>query len=108
MDEYNVYVSGRFVATSTKEEILKDYDLTEEEFQAICKDKRKRTSTSNNSAIVKSISKSSETGSHIVEEIADVEIMLEQLKLLMDCNNEVEKVKVSKINRQLKRLGIGM
>ena len=76
--------------------------------QAICKDKRKRTSTSNNSAIVKSISKSSETGSHIVEEIADVEIMLEQLKLLMDCNNEVEKVKVSKINRQLKRLGIGM
>ena len=34
MDEYNVYVSGRFVATSTKEEILKDYDLTEEEFQA--------------------------------------------------------------------------
>lgn len=34
MDEYNVYVSGRFVATSSKEEILKDYDLTEEKFQA--------------------------------------------------------------------------
>ena len=74
--------------------------------QAICKDKRKRTATSNNSEIIKSISKFSETGSHVIEEIADVEIMLEQLKLLMDCSDEVKKVKISKINRQLERLGI--
>lgn len=74
--------------------------------QAICKDKRKRTATSNNSEIIKPISKFSETGSHVIEEIADVEIMLEQLKLLMDCSDEVEKVKISKINRQLERIGV--
>ena len=74
--------------------------------QAICKDKRKRTATSNNSEIIKPISKFSETGSHVIEEIADVEIMLEQLKLLMDCSDEVKKVKISKINRQLERIGV--
>lgn len=74
--------------------------------QAICKDKRKRTATSNNSEIIKPISKFSETGSHVIEEIADCEIMFEQLKLLMDCSDEVEKVKISKINRQLERIGV--
>jgi hypothetical protein len=40
----------------------------------------------------------------IVEEIADVEIMLEQLKLMYDCIQDVGKVKAQKIARLAKRL----
>jgi NTP pyrophosphatase (non-canonical NTP hydrolase) len=42
---------------------------------------------------------------NIVEEIADVEIMLEQMKILLDISNEaVEGVKEKKVNRQLERI----
>lgn len=34
MDEYNIYVNGGFVETSTKDEIMKTYNLTETEFQS--------------------------------------------------------------------------
>lgn len=40
----------------------------------------------------------------IIEEIADVEIMLSQIKYLLDCNNEVEQEKERKILRQLERM----
>lgn len=40
----------------------------------------------------------------IVEEIADVEIMLEQMKLLFGINNEVENFKVFKVDRLKERL----
>lgn len=73
--------------------------------QAICKDRRVRTAASGNSEIIKPINKLSDTGKNIVEEIADVEIMLEQLKLLMNCENEVKEVKTFKLDRQLKRIG---
>lgn len=42
---------------------------------------------------------------NIVEEIADVEIMLEQMKILLDISNEaVEGVKEKKVTRQLERI----
>jgi NTP pyrophosphatase (non-canonical NTP hydrolase) len=41
---------------------------------------------------------------NIVEEIADVEICLEQIKYLLDCSEQVEKSKEMKIKRQLKRI----
>lgn len=41
---------------------------------------------------------------HIVEEIADVEIMLEQLKWILSCQLAVEDVKKQKIARQLERI----
>ena len=42
---------------------------------------------------------------NIVEEIADVEIMLDQMKILLDISNEaVEGVKEKKVNRQLERI----
>jgi hypothetical protein len=42
---------------------------------------------------------------NIVEEIADVEIMLEQMKILLDISNEaVEGVKEKKVKRQLERI----
>lgn len=41
---------------------------------------------------------------NIIEEIADVEIMTEQLKIMFDCHREVEKVKVEKIDRMIKRV----
>ena len=40
----------------------------------------------------------------IIGEIADVEIMLAQIKYLLDCNNEVEQEKERKILRQLERM----
>ena len=36
---------------------------------------------------------------NIAEEIADVEIMLEQLKIINDCRNEVKKIHKQKIER---------
>lgn len=40
----------------------------------------------------------------IIEEIADVEIMLAQIKYLLNCNDEVEQEKERKILRQLERI----
>lgn len=41
---------------------------------------------------------------NLVEEIADVEIMLAQLKILLKCGNEVVKVSDEKVKRQLERM----
>ena len=40
----------------------------------------------------------------IIGEIADVEIMLSQIKYLLDCQDEVEQEKERKILRQLERM----
>ena len=40
----------------------------------------------------------------LIEEIADVEICLEQIKYLLDCNDMVEQIKDAKIVRQLQRI----
>lgn len=40
----------------------------------------------------------------VFEEIADVEIMLEQIKYLLNCHDEVESMKKYKVNRQLGRV----
>ena len=37
-------------------------------------------------------------------EIADVEVVLEQIKYLLNCNDEVEALKVYKVRRQLDRM----
>ena len=44
---------------------------------------------------------------NLFEEIADVEIMLEQIKYLMNCHKEVEEYKTQKIERQLERINHG-
>ena len=41
---------------------------------------------------------------NIAEEIADVEIMLAQVKLLLGCSKEVEQIKATKVTRQIKRI----
>ena len=41
---------------------------------------------------------------NVIEEIADVEIMLSQIKYLLGCNDEVEQEKERKILRQLERM----
>ena len=44
----------------------------------------------------------------LAEEIADVEIMLEQLKILLPfVEEDVEKIKVEKLDRQIKRIIAG-
>ena len=41
---------------------------------------------------------------NIVEEIADVQIMLEQLIIINDCQNEVDKIRKEKIHRLYMRV----
>lgn len=41
---------------------------------------------------------------NVLEEVADVEIMLEQIKYLLSCEHAVEEVKEQKIARQLERI----
>lgn len=41
---------------------------------------------------------------NLVEEIADVEIMLEQIKYLIGCNDDVEKIKNKKIDRTIAQI----
>jgi hypothetical protein len=41
---------------------------------------------------------------HVVEEIADVEIMLEQLKIAYDCKERVKVVKQAKLSRLVERM----
>ena len=47
-----------------------------------------------------------DTKDHVIEEIADVEVMTAQLQLLLDAEEEVERVKEFKINRQIERIGM--
>lgn len=41
----------------------------------------------------------------VYEEIADVEVVLEQIKYLLTCEDEVEALKMFKVRRQLERMG---
>ncbi|MGN0905849.1 MAG: hypothetical protein ACI4NM_01770 [Bullifex sp.] len=41
---------------------------------------------------------------NLIEEIADVEIMIYQLKYLFECFDEVDELKKKKIRRQLERI----
>lgn len=43
---------------------------------------------------------------NVAEEIADVEIMLEQLKMINMCEYQTETIKVKKLNRLANRLGL--
>ncbi len=43
---------------------------------------------------------------NIIEEMADVEIMLEQLKIMFDFYNDFEKAKKTKLERLANRLGV--
>lgn len=45
-----------------------------------------------------------ETRAEIIDEIADVEIMIEQLKIIFSCKKEVENRIYYKIERQIKRI----
>ena len=47
---------------------------------------------------------SKETEQQIIDEIADVEIMLEQLKIIYSCHSDVEKRIEYKIDREIKRI----
>ena len=42
--------------------------------------------------------------SSVAEEIADVQIMLEQLKIIFDCDNEVSVYRVKKLSRLKERI----
>ena len=44
---------------------------------------------------------------NLVEEIADVEIMLEQMKVFLDCEDSVTEVVEEKLNRQIDRITKG-
>lgn len=43
---------------------------------------------------------------HLVEELADVQIMIEQMVYLLDCQNDFNNEKMRKIKRQLARINL--
>lgn len=45
-----------------------------------------------------------ETRERVIEEIADVEIMLEQIKYLLDAYSDIAEYKAQKLYRQIKRI----
>ena len=57
--------------------------------------------------LIQAISKKHRGKPHnIAEEIADVEIMLEQLKIINGCENEVKEIREQKISRLQKNLSL--
>ena len=47
---------------------------------------------------------SDQASEELTEELADVEIMCQQIRYLFGCNNEVDSIKENKIRRQLERI----
>lgn len=56
--------------------------------------------------LIQAISKYKRNGStqKIIEEIADVKIMIEQIEYLLLCGNDVDKIKEIKLERQIERI----
>lgn len=56
-------------------------------------------------AIVKDIRQNSkENTDAVIEEIADVQVMLEQLKMIFSCRSKTDEIMDAKIDRQIKRI----
>lgn len=56
-------------------------------------------------AIVKDIRQNSkENTDAVIEEVADVQIMLEQLKMIFSCRSKTDEIMDAKIDRQIKRI----
>lgn len=56
-------------------------------------------------AIVKHIRQESEENiNSVIEEIADVQVMLEQLKMIFSCKSKTDEIMDAKIDRQIKRV----
>ena len=73
--------------------------------QAVNKYYRFRNSNNTRDEILSSVNDSNMLIQNIAEEIADSEIMLEQMKILLNISNEaVEGIKAKKVDRQLKRI----
>ena len=47
---------------------------------------------------------SDKTKEAVVEEIADVQVMLEQLKMIFSCRSKIDEIIDGKIDRQIKRV----
>ena len=47
---------------------------------------------------------SDKTKEAVVEEIADVQVMLEQLKMIFSCRSKIDAIMDAKIDRQIKRV----
>ena len=59
-------------------------------------------------AIVKHIRQESEESiNSAIEEIADVQVMLEQLKMIFSCKSKIDEIMDEKIDRQIKRIKDG-
>lgn len=73
--------------------------------QAVNKYRRFRGSKTTRDEIIESTNDSNMLIQNIAEEIADVDIMLEQMKVYLNISDEaVEGIKEKKVNRQLARI----
>lgn len=76
-----------------------------EVIQAVNKYHRFRESKTTRDEILSSTGDSNMLIQNIVEEIADCEIMLEQMKILLNINSEaIEEIKKFKVDREIKRI----
>ncbi len=90
--------------------------MKQEQLRQLCKiidtygsDKQQNQAIEECSELIKAICKYKRTLYHvedIVDEIADVEIMLNQLKIIFGCFGEVEERIDFKIKRQLERISM--
>lgn len=75
--------------------------------KALCKAWRIKRSVDTDEQIKELVEEMQKARANVIEEIADVEIMIAQIKYLMQCNHEVIQVREQKIARQLERIKQG-
>lgn len=71
------------------------------------KDEQGRQTTEELAELIVAINKLHRNNNNIdglIEELADVSLMIEQMIYLYDCEDEVTKIKIQKIKRQIERI----
>lgn len=79
---------------------MKDYEIFTAAIRTYGETAQEQLATEECAELIQAISHKHRGRAHnIAEEIADVEIMLEQLKIINKCHSEVEKIHKEKIDR---------
>lgn len=84
---------------------MKDYEIFKAAINAFGERKQEEVAIEECAELIQAITHKHRGREHnIAEEIADVEIMLEQLKIINFCRNEVAAIRESKIRRLSNRV----
>ena len=87
---------------------MTEFEVISEAIRTYGAEQQERVAIEECAELIQAISHKHRGRKHnIAEEIADVEIMLEQLKIINDCEYMVNVIKAEKINRLFQRLREG-